>query len=161
MKKRTWHYGNERPKQPLHYKECGLDDVFLASGYRKVKTSYGDAVVIKDQDGLHAAIARHLVASKKALSGKEIRFLRKRMDCTQSGLARLIGVDSQTVARWEKGETENIPGPADRIIRVVYREFAKDPGGVMEMLEALESLDAPLSEMQLFEDTPTGWKAAA
>ncbi len=160
MKKKAWRYGTEKPKTPLHYEECGLDEIFLASGYERVSTPYGDAIAIKDQDGLHEAIARHLVASKKALEGKEVRFLRKRMDCTQSGLARLIGVDSQTVARWEKGENK-VPGPADRIIRVLYQEFTNNPVTVVELLETLDSLDAPVSDKQLFEDTPSGWKVAA
>ena len=136
------------------------DDIYLVSGYDIETTPYGEAVTIKNQDGLHDAIARHLLESKKLLSGKEIRFLRKRMDCTQSGLARLMGVDAQTVARWEKGETK-VSGPADRIVRVIYNDFAKDPIAITEMLEALDSIDEPVGEKQLFEETPSGWKAAA
>lgn len=160
MKKKAWRYGSEKSKTPLQYKECGLDDIFLVSGYEEVSTPYGEAIIVKNQDGLHEAIAHHLVASKKALEGKEVRFLRKRMDCTQSGLARLIGVDSQTVARWEKGETK-VPGPADRIVRVLYQGFSNDPVTVLDLLQALDSLDAPVSDRQLFENTPSGWKVAA
>ena len=156
----TWHKTARSRKAAYHYKECGLDDVFLVSGYTVVPTAYGDAVSIMDQDGLHATIARHLIESKKMLSGKELRFLRKRMDCTQSAVARMMGVDAQTVARWEKGETK-VSGPADRMMRVIYNDFASDPVAVTEMLEALDSIDEPVGIRQLFESTPEGWKAAA
>ena len=160
MTKEAWRRRGDPKIPPLHYRECGLDDVFLVSGYRREETPYGAAVVIEDQDGLHKAIAHHLVTGRKLLSGREIRFLRKRMDWTQADLARLIGVDAQTVARWEKGESR-VPGPADRIIRVAYREFADDPVGVIELLKELEAADAAIPDRRLFEETPSGWKVAA
>lgn len=160
MTQTAWRRHGDPKMPPLHYRECGLDDVFLASGFRREETPYGAAVVIEDQDGLHKAIAHYLVTSRKPLTGKEIRFLRKHMDWTQADFARLIGVDVQTFARWEKGETR-VPGPADRIIRVAYREFADDPVGVIELLKELEAGDASIPDRRLFEATPSGWQVAA
>jgi len=40
-----------------HYTECGLDNVWLANGYRQ----RGDAVSIENSEGLHEAIL-HLLA---------------------------------------------------------------------------------------------------
>jgi hypothetical protein len=31
-----------------HYQECGLDNVYLANGYREVETPYGPAVSVED-----------------------------------------------------------------------------------------------------------------
>ena len=38
------------------------------------------------------------------MNGKEIRIIRRRLKLTQVELAELIGVTSNTVARWERGE---------------------------------------------------------
>ena len=48
-----------------------------------------------------------------------IRFLRNMMDLTQEELARKLGVDVQTTARYEKGQTA-ISGPADRLLRHIF-----------------------------------------
>ena len=73
-------------------------NICLLSGYERKVTAYGPAVTIKNLDGLLDAIGEDLVARKKILSGKEIRFLRHQMDITQSDLARLFGCDAQQVA---------------------------------------------------------------
>jgi putative transcriptional regulator len=98
--------------KPYHYRECGLDDVYLLNGYRKEKTPYGNGVAVEDEDELLHVIALSLVHERPLLSGKELRFLRRRMDMTQSELAKVLRTDVQTIARWEKGRTK-ISGPAD------------------------------------------------
>lgn len=112
-------FGGGKRKKPYHYTECGLDEVYLVGGYEEHETPYGKGVSVKNVDGLHRAIADWLVCEKKALSGSEIRFLRKQLDLSQSELADLLGTTSQTVARWEKAQFE-IPGPADILLRLVY-----------------------------------------
>ena len=52
-----------------HYTECGLNKVWLLSGYQSHDTPYGKGVSIQNADGLHEAIARWLVISKPRLSG--------------------------------------------------------------------------------------------
>ena len=111
--KRGWLLSGEAAKRPYHYKGCGLDDIYLLSGYERKMTAHGMSVTIKNLDGLLRVIGDTLVARKKILDGKEIRFLRHQMDITQSELARLFGCDAQQVARYEKGQSK-IPGPADR-----------------------------------------------
>src|ERR1700730_16056711 len=89
----------------VQYKGCGLDGVYIVGGYETVKTNYGDGIAVDDIDGLHRAIGEFLVTQKKELSGKELRFLRKEMDLTQSELGKFIGISSQQVARWEKSHS--------------------------------------------------------
>jgi DNA-binding transcriptional regulator YiaG len=159
MKKEFAYLGaSNRP--PYHYTLCGLDDVFLVSGYELTKTPYGDGVVIHNMDDLHRAIAEHLAASKKALTPKEMRFLRHEMDLTQADLGNLLRVSDQTVARWEKGEFD-IPGPADMIVRLLYLERAGARVAVRELAEELRELDDTPAERQVFEETDEGWKLAA
>ena len=110
-------YGIDR--EPYRYKACGLDDVFLLNGYERVETSYGKGMQIENVEALHKAIAMHLVAMQKPLKPKEFRFLRKQLNLTQKELADLMKVDAQTVARYEKAESD-IPRPTDFLLRMLF-----------------------------------------
>jgi len=110
---RAFRHCGESDKQPYHYTECGLDNVYLFSGYDiELDPEYGETVSVKDAAALHVAIGIALCQTKKTLSGAELRFLRKEMELTQSRLAGLIGSTAQSVARWEKSETPQ-PTAAD------------------------------------------------
>src|SRR6266702_4376017 len=85
-----------------HYRECGLSNVYLVNGYREIETPYGRGISIEDVEGLHMAIAHALVEEEPSLSGPEVRFIRKFLELTQTQLADLLGVEDQSVRRWEK-----------------------------------------------------------
>jgi putative transcriptional regulator len=155
-----WHHAGEKPKPPYHYTACGLDDVYLISGYEIEETGYGAGVSIKNADDLHQAIGAFLVNNKKLLSGKEVRFLRYQMDLTQSELARLFGTSAQQVARYEKEESE-IPGPADRILRLLYNEHAQKSIQVRDLLTVLDQMDDGAGGKMIFERNHGDWKKAA
>lgn len=104
---------------PIRYRAAGVDGIYLCNGFEREEVEGEWYTRIEDIEGLHVAIASHLVAHKKELAPKELRFIRLTMDKTQSEIARMMGVDSQTVARWEKGESR-IPGPADRMLRIKF-----------------------------------------
>jgi putative transcriptional regulator len=156
----AWRYAGEAPKEPFHYTGCGLDDVYLLSGYEVEETPYGETVTIKNLDGLHKVIGLYLVENKKILDGKELRFLRNQMDITQSELARLVGYDTQQVARGEKGENK-ISGPADRLLRLLYKEQRVGHFNIRGLLEVLDRTDGKMHDRTVFTETPKGWKAAA
>jgi len=59
----------ECDKAPYHYTECGLDDVYLLSGYETESTEYGDTVSVKEADALHVAIGVFLATQTKVLTG--------------------------------------------------------------------------------------------
>ena len=50
------------------------------------------------------------------MSGLDIRALRTRLGLTQKALADILGVNSNTVARWERGELGISPGMTDRLL---------------------------------------------
>ena len=111
-----------------HYTESGLDNVWLDGGVKHYETADGPGVSIDDVDGLDAVIANWIVERKSYWSGRELRFLRKRLDLSQKGLADLLGYSDQQVRRWEKEEAE-MPNPASRLLRLLVREWetkAKD-----------------------------------
>jgi DNA-binding transcriptional regulator YiaG len=133
---------------PLHYKACGLDDIYLINGFQRHQTAYGEGYSIEHVDALHKAIALHLVMRRKTLRPKEIRFLRKQLDMTQDELANELSITGQTVARYEKGDSE-IPGPVDKMIRVIYVLHQAPP----KLKAALEkALEAPHQDAQLHQE---------
>lgn len=159
MTEKVLRHRGEMDREPLHYTSCGLDDVYLMSGYERVQTDHGPGLTIKNMGDLHRAIGLHLVQEKKALCGKEVRFLRKQMDLTQDELGDILNVSGQSVARWEKGETE-IPGPADLLIRVVYGQHVGNQLDVRQLHEELKARDDAGTDVR-FALNRTGWHLAA
>ena len=153
-------------KKMYHYKESGLDNVWLVNGFHVRQTSYGEALSIEDVEGLYHAIAGGLIEKVGTLSAKEVRFLRKRLGLSQKNLAMLLGGDEQTVARWERGSTA-IPAAADRLLRAYYREAKEGRARVQELLTRLAELDGQEHERPLRLKWAKGggavqeWKTAA
>ncbi len=140
--------GQELSDKPYHYRACGLDNVYLKNGYTVEETDYGRGVMVHDIPGLHRAIGLHLVSEKKLLGAREFRFLRKEMSFTQEKLAKLLLVDVQTVARYEKEQTA-IPGPVDGMMRFLFA-FHLVPED--ERLAVLEDLNDELEARGTADD---------
>jgi putative transcriptional regulator len=161
MSNTEWTQVDKVEGDTLHYKSCGLDNIYLGGGFMRHQTRYGNGVSIDDIEGLHRAIGRTLVAEDRPLTGKEIRFLRKEMKYTQERLAELVKVSDQAVARWEKGENE-IPGSAEIVIRALYRQHIGDSVNVRKMAEQfVRSMAKKATGPQIFEPTSSGWHAHA
>jgi transcriptional regulator with XRE-family HTH domain len=66
------------------------------------------------------------------------------MELTQAQLGACLRVSDQTVARWEKGVTKLVPGPADLALRVLFLASpAAQPEGikiVQELFKFLETI---------------------
>ena len=105
-----------------HYVECGLDDVYLISGYEYSCSARGKNVAISDIDGLHRVIGEQILLRNRDLTGREIRFLRQEMLLSQVSLAQLLGVGEQTIHRWEAGKTK-APKTAEALVRLLYKEI--------------------------------------
>lgn len=103
--------------EPYAYKACGLDGIYLLNGYEVEEHDGVKHIFVEHEEELHREIARHVICTRKSLSGKEIRFLRNTLDLTQKQLALKLGNNSQSVARWEKGEIE-IPADAEKLLRI-------------------------------------------
>jgi putative transcriptional regulator len=159
-KKRIFSQNGSQQTEPLHYRACGLEDVYLVNGFTIEKTDYGSSTAIHDIEDLHRAIAKHLVRDKKRFSGKEFRFLRKQMDKTQGELGILLGVDAQTVARYEKEETA-IHGSADGLLRVLYSMSTMTNNQLKNILNEIEALmvsDESFERSDVyFKSAPKGW----
>jgi putative transcriptional regulator len=123
-----------------HYTESGLDNVWLANGFRIVPSDRGESLAIEDLEGLHVAIGRSIVEEEKKLTGPEIRFLRTELLLSQNALSRLLGVTEQTVARWEKGKVV-IPTTSDAALRQLYLEHVGGAGKITELLQRIADIE--------------------
>jgi DNA-binding transcriptional regulator YiaG len=149
---------------PLHYTTCGLDNVYLLSGFKRETIDGEEYVTVEDLDGLWKAIGLRLVTTRKALAPKEIRFLRQQMDMTQSELGARLRVADQTVARWEKDKCD-LPGPADLMLRVLFLgspvaqpEGNETLGEIIKLLDELQERDEPKLKADVFEHGAKKWK---
>lgn len=102
------------------YPGCGFT-VLLENGY--VTSGEGDTSGVSyiDLQGLHRAIVDRLTRLPGRLSRMEFRFLRREAELSQTKAAELLGVTSQTVSLWERGES-SISALADTAIRALARE---------------------------------------
>lgn len=153
-----------KPSKPYHYRECGLDNVYLLDGYNIEEMDGEEYVSITNVDGLWKAIGLNLVANRKTFSPAEIRFVRTQMGKTQAELAALLRVDDQTVARWEKKKCK-IPGPADLALRFLFLAcpVAQPQGGEIltklhEMVETIVETDEPDSDETVFRPHEGIWE---
>ena len=140
-----------------HYRECGLNHIYLLNGFTYRETRHGRAVSIQNMDGLHRAIGTHLAKEKRVLTGAELRFFRIELGLSQTMLGMLLGKSGQTVARWEKGQSR-IDATADRVVRLLY---TRETGGNEDIRSALQELAALgnfVEEEVCFEETDEGWQ---
>ena len=142
-------YGDSaKSDAPYHYTESGLDNVWLVSGVDYEEYDGEVYTRIHDMDLLHRAISYRLTKQAASLEGKEIRFLRKELNVTQAELAKLLGLKSLTVARWEKNEVR-IPRAADLLLRAFTLCHLDGSVNVCEMAEMLSNTDEPQQEQPM------------
>jgi putative transcriptional regulator len=147
-------------KGTYHYRESGLDNVFLADGFEYVEGPAGRrSVVIQDLDGLHDAIGRVLIAERKVLSGEEVRFLRHELGMSQNVLAHMLDVTEQTVRRWEQNKLP-IPRTADAVLRSIYAEKIGGNGKISDILKRISDLEDEIDREMLLQEENHKWRLA-
>lgn len=108
-----------------HYVECGLPDVVLLGVETARCPKCGEeGVSIPRIEELHRVLARRVIGKHARLAAEEIRFLRKHLGLSGVDLAAHMGVQPETVSRWENGR-EGISATADRLIRMMVAH--RDP----------------------------------
>ena len=144
-----------------HYKECGLDNIYLLNGVERIDTPYGHGTKIQNMKELHTMIGHSICKDAHPLTPKEFRYLRVEMGLSQKNLGSFMTVKDQTVARWEKG-TSQIPGSADKLMRMLYLEHIKENSSLRDICEELSEIDNTEQRAKkrkfVVED---GWQVAA
>ena len=139
-----------------HYKESGLDNVYLVNGFTFHETPYGKGVAIDNVEALNRAIGQWLIAYPAPLRGAELRFLRLEMEFTQRNLAAILGTTEQTLRLWEKKRRAAMPGPADRLLRALYSEYTGG-GSVRALVERLAELNEIAPATACMRESKHGW----
>lgn len=131
--------------KPYHYTESGLDNVYLVNGYDLDKDG---TLFIEDIHGLHKFIAETLVYLPRKLKGKEIRYIRHYLDLSQKVFGDMIGVDYQTVLRWETGKNK-IAKTADKFIRIILEDYINPNSRARDVIDRLSDIDNDRKEIRL------------
>ena len=142
-----------------HYTECGLENVWLSNGYRVKETAYGMAVSVEDVDGLHAVLASHLIQKRGRLTGKEFRFLRLVLRMSQDGLAKMLGVQEQSVSLWER--TGKVPKSSDMVLRMLAQEKVAGNCGVADMIDRINTVERLLNQQIVASERGRKWTTKA
>lgn len=126
-------------EKPFHYAESGLPNIFLV-GVRYFECQCGEKFVeIPAIKQLHSLIARNVVLKNEALSGEEIRFLRKRLGQKASDFAVKIYLQPETLSRVENNK-QKVSLQTDSYIRVYYAFSSKDNVLIDAMKEAVDTV---------------------
>ena len=123
------------------YTESGLSNVYLKNGFTVEIVDGEEFTSIDDMNGLHSIIAHAVVESRKPLTNEEFKFLRIELNVSQKMLGTRFGVDEQTIARYEKGQTK-IPRTTDAAIRSLYMESQEKNNPVSYFLDLLADTEA-------------------
>lgn len=120
-----------------HYTESGLDDIWLVDGY---EIDEEGNLFIYDIEALHEAIAMNIILSPEGIEPKEIRYIRHYLDWSQKALAEHLGVDAQSVARWEKGQ-HPIQAPAEKLLKILAMGYITDDkiSGIVDHLADIDN----------------------
>jgi len=147
----------------FRYTQCGLDNIWLAGGFRVVETDYGRGFAVDNAQELHQVIARDIVDHPQPLRGQEARFLRSVLNLSQADMARLLGVDRTTVVRWEGARTKPLNLMADIAIRATYTARAGDSliATVIRELQEAEAAKHSGGARVVFDARNSGWHRVA
>ncbi len=140
-----------------HYRDGGLKNVWLSNGYTVRKTPYGEAVAIHDVEGLTRAICLALTGKVGMLTGTELRYIRQAgMLLSQPALGTMMGVDGQSVARWEK--TGRLPKWADKLVRLLYLAHAQGNEPIQRAVERIRTVERLVKQRIIVRESKAGWK---
>ena len=146
-------------KKIYHYKQCGLDSVYLLNGFTEHKTEYGNAISFKNVKELHKAISLVIIRQEGKLSGKEFRFLRKELELTQEQLAKYLGFTVLEINRWENEKNKLNPA-CDRLIRLLYIEHSLGNPHILQLMQDLQDMQENKANIK-FQLKKEGWAKAA
>ena len=140
-----------------HYTDGGLRNVWLANGYVIKKTPFGEGVAFHNLDGLTESICIALTKKAGVLTGSEFRYIRSAgMLLSQPALGKLMGIDGQSVARWEK--TGKVPKWADKLVRLMYLAQAQGNEPISSAVERVKTVERLVKQRIVVKESRGQWK---
>jgi DNA-binding transcriptional regulator YiaG len=140
-----------------HYTDGGLRNVWLANGYEIKKTPFGEGVAFHKLDGITEYICIALTNKAGVLTGAEFRYIRSAgMLLSQPALGKLMGIDGQSVARWEK--TSKVPRWADKLVRLLYTAQAEGNEPIAKAVERIKTVERLVKQRIVVKESRGQWK---
>jgi DNA-binding transcriptional regulator YiaG len=131
--------------------------VWLANGYVIKKTPFGEGVAFHNLDGLTESICISLTKKAGVLTGSEFRYIRSAgMLLSQPALGKLMGIDGQSVARWEK--TGKVPKWADKLVRLMYLAQAEGNEPISSAVERVKTVERLVKQRIVVKESRGQWK---
>jgi DNA-binding transcriptional regulator YiaG len=130
--------------------------VWLANGYEIKKTPFGEGVAFHNLDGLTTSICIALTKKAGVLTGSEFRYIRSAgMLLSQPALGKLLGIDGQSVARWEK--TGKVPKWADKLVRLVFLAQAQGNEPISSAVERVKTVERLVKQRIVVKESRGQW----
>ena len=140
-----------------HYTDGGLRNVWLANGYEITQTPYGKGVSFHNLEGLTRSIGKALTRKPSPLTGAEFRYIRSAgMLLSQPALGKLMGVDGQSVARWEK--TSKVPLWADKLVRLLYTAQVNGDEPIAKAVERIKTVERLIKQKIVVRESRGQWR---
>jgi putative transcriptional regulator len=148
--------------RPYHYKESGLDHVWLIGiPQYKCKNCGEHYVEIPRINDLHLLIGEKIVCKKGLLTGQEVRFLRKEIGMKSKEMAAALSIKAETYSRWENSRRK-VESCHDKALRMMYVMSASELTGKVlsrdshSILNAIAVKEAP-RKIKKLEFKPEEW----
>ncbi|SRR6266700_22854 len=141
------------PGKPFLFLDSGLSNIYLV-GIRYF--TYPDGRIVPEIPAikqLMQLIARDLIEQESAMTGDEVRFLRKRLGQKQIDFARSIGIEAETLSRCENGR-QRLSETNDKFIRLYYALEALDDNSLSELRQSLRQMFLEWHEIQSADKKP-------
>ncbi|MFM9992472.1 MAG: hypothetical protein ACKVOY_13665, partial [Burkholderiaceae bacterium] len=100
-----------------------------------------------------------LALTRKAglLTGAEFRYIRNAgMLLSQPALGTLMGIDVQSIARWEKNS--KVPRWADKLVRLLYAAQAEDNEPIAKAVERIKTVERLVKQMIVVKESRGQWR---
>ncbi len=130
--------------------------MWLANGYEIKQTPYGEGVSFHNLDGLTQSICMALTNKASLLTGAEFRYIRSAgMLLSQPALGKLMGIDGQSVARWEK--TSKVPRWADKLVRLLYTAQAEGNEPIAKAVVRIKIVERLVKQKIVVKESRGHW----
>lgn len=137
--RKSRHEYQATPEEPFHFVDSGLSNVYLV-GIRYTRCSCGaQSAEIPAIKQLMSLLARNVVQEEEALTGEEIRFLRKRLGERAADFAKHVGIGAEHLSKLENGHL-SAGESTDKLVRLYYAIASKDRELMRELSEAVKQL---------------------
>jgi DNA-binding transcriptional regulator YiaG len=98
-----------------------------------------------------------LTRKASLLTGAEFRYVRSAgMLLSQPALGKLMGIDGQSVARWEK--TSKVPRWADKLVRLLYTAQAEGSEPIAKAVERIKTVERLVKQKIVVKESRGQWR---